>query len=142
MLESTHPFSWASIKISLASTITLFLWFHSSVTIATHIHFQAILALLRQHARSKLWKWMVIDSCLTLANPTHLSHWSKTFWATLHMTNKCCPVSSHSWHNGQDKSNNCKPLLAKLCLVGSLSSNSLQAQIIVDGTILRDQSTL
>ena len=79
----------------------------------------------------------MIDSCLTLTFPTHLSHWSQTLWAILHVVNKCCPDSSHSWHSGQAKSVNYIPLLAKLSFVGSLSNSNLQAQTAADRTILR-----
>jgi len=64
------------------------------------------------------------------------------FWATLHVTNKCCSDSPHSWQKGHNKFVSCKPLLSRLDLVGNLSSSNLYAHTITEGVIGRFHSSL
>ena len=139
-LIHNHPLSCTKLKISTASTTpllktTLFLWFHISNTIATHVPFHALFAHCRRPIIKKHKKWIIVDSCLTVTFPTHLSHWSQTFYTTLQIRNQCWLVSSPSWHNRHNIFVSCMSLLTKLTLVGSLSNNSLHACTNADGAI-------
>ena len=146
-LVQSQPFNWARLNISLASTTpplntTLFLWFQISDTIATHNPFHALLTLCLWPNKQKLWKLTSVDSCLTPTFLTHLSHWSQTCCTTLQVLNKWSAISIPSWHKGHYKFPNWTPLLAKLNLVGILSSNNLQPPTKAEGATFKLHTNL
>lgn len=128
-------------KISSVSTtsllnITLFLWFHISVFMVTHMPFQILFTLGLRYKRQKLSKWTNKDSCLTKTLPTHLSQEFHTLCTTLQVLKRCWALLSHSWHIGHWVLPNCGPLLIKLSLVGSLSNNNIQTRTSATGATL------